>query len=98
MKSTYLIIILSLFAFSCSKKLDCDNARLCFENIGNDTINYCWGCYPYTEVLLPGGKICRDVGEIDDSDGEDLSVYYFDSDHGNYPVRMNSCYVLKQIK
>jgi hypothetical protein len=100
LKLLYSFLLISIITISCSKdKLDCDNAQLCVKNIGNDTINYCWGCYPYTEVLLPGEKACRFVGEIHSSTNEeDLSVRYFDSDHGNLAIRMDACYVERQIE
>jgi len=41
MKYRYIVILLLVSIFSCSKKTDCDNAKLCVENTGNDTINYC---------------------------------------------------------
>lgn len=100
MRPLFILFFISILGLSCSKEtLDCDNAQLCVKNIGNDTINYCWGCYPFTEVLLPGEKACRYVGEIHSStNDEDKSIYYFDSDHGNYAMGMNACYVEKLIE
>jgi len=98
MKTLISILIFFTLLMGCSKKLDCEDATLCVKNVGNDTIYYCWGCYPYTEILLPGEKACRNIGSIHSSTNEeDLSVYYFDSNHGNLVIRMNECNVQRQI-
>lgn len=98
MKHLFIILFISILAYSCSKETHCDNAQLCVKNVGNDTINYCWGCYPYTEVLLPGEKACRYVGEVTiTSTEETYTVQYFDSDRGNIAIKMNDCYVEQPV-
>ena len=94
-----LIIAFLLIITSCSKTIDCDNAQLCDKNIGNDTINYCWGCYPYTEILLPGESACMDAGEVHISSTEEsTSVQYFDSDHGSFAIRVDDCNVEREVE
>ncbi|MFC1731082.1 hypothetical protein ACFL6I_12180 [candidate division KSB1 bacterium] len=93
-----LIIFLAII-YSCSKKKECDNAQLCFKNIGTDTILYCWGCNYYEDTLFPGAKVCTDVGEISISaSGGSTSVVYFDSDHGSYAIKVTDCYIEKEIQ
>ena len=99
MKISILITAVFILMSSCAKKIDCDNAKLCVINVGNNTINYCWGCNSYTEILLPGEKTCIDVGplHVKSNDGY-YSVYYFDADGTTHAIQMNNCYVEKQIE
>ena len=87
---TSLLLILFLFA-SCKKKVDCD-ATLCVKNIGNDTIHYSWGSSAYEDSILPGKSACKNVGHIEiDGSSESTITAYFDSDHGNYAIKVDEC-------
>ena len=87
-----LIILLLIIVFtSCKKKVDCD-ATLCVKNIGNDTIHYSWGSSVYEDSILPGHSACKSVGHIEiDGTSESTVTAYFDSDHGNFAIKVDEC-------
>ena len=99
MKTTiFLLSLLIIISLGCSKEeLDCDNAQVCVRNVGNDTINYCWGCNSLTEILLPGGVACADIGPVKVEKDQFSVQIDFMSDHGNYIIEANDCYTEKEI-
>jgi len=76
--------------WSC-KKVDCE-ATLCIKNIGSQVIHYSWGSSYYTDSIMPGESACENVGHIEISNRvEHTRTAYFESDHGNYAIRVDEC-------
>lgn len=91
-----IVCIATLAAYSCSKDINCDNARLCMVNKTTDTILYCWGCNLYRDTLFPGGKACYDAGPISVSRGlggssESIVWVDFNSTKGSYRIKVDDC-------
>lgn len=95
-----LIILFSVFVsllYSCSKKIECDNAQICVKNLSADTVYYCWGCNTPSEVLLPNNKTCIDIGPVDVKKDEFLVYADFTSTKGNFTIESTECYTEKEI-
>jgi hypothetical protein len=99
LNKTLALVVITTMLIGCTKKVDCDNAQICLKNIGNDTIWYCWGCSGYTETLLPGDKACKYVGEVYIKNSSESIVWIdFTSDHGHYRMKVDDCYIEKEIQ
>ena len=84
-------LIAMLIFLSCKKKVDCD-ATLCVKNIGHDTIHYSWGSSAYSDSLLPSQTACKSVGHIEiDGTSNSTVTAYFESDHGNFAIKVDEC-------
>jgi len=96
MKNVIFVLFVFFVSLSCNKEFpECDSAELCVENIGSDTIYFCWGCNYYEDTLYPGEKACRLLGEM--SGGTEYDAY-FDSSHGSYIINVDECYEVKYIE
>lgn len=88
-----------IFLEGCKKKIECDNAQLCVKNIGTDKIYYCWGCSFYSDSILPGNKACKYVGAIEITSSSESVVWVdFSSSKGSYRIKVDDCYVEKEIQ
>ena len=95
------IVLLTALFSSCSRrKLDCDNAQVCYKNVGTDTINYCFGgCNIYSEKLLPGCTACEQIGSVHSTATvTDGKTSMFTSDHGNFIIDVDACYKEKILR
>lgn len=93
-----LLFMLPLVIMSCSKKVECDNARICVKNNRSDTIYYCWGCNRYDNALPPGELACRNVGEIEISRNyESTSIVSFDMAGSSIAMKVEECDDIREI-
>jgi hypothetical protein len=98
-KSILLLALVAVAVFSsCGKRVDCNDAQACVRNVGTDTIHYCWGCSYYGESIAPGETACTNVGEVTiNPTTNNYSVVSFNSDHGNYSIAVEDCYVVLEV-
>lgn len=93
-----LFFICSIIA-SCEKVIDCDDAQVSIENIGSDTIYYCWGCNVLEDTLFPGEKAIQNVGPVYISEYEKTTIWtVFESTKGDYLIRVDDCLVERVVK
>ncbi len=97
-----LLVVVFLF-LSCKKSVNCDNTKLTFVNMTNESIYYCWGCNSYRDTLLPGAKTTYDVGPINVrssiwSTSSSIKWVPFNSTHGSYMVKVDECYIELPLK
>lgn len=90
-----LLVVSTAFLMACKKNPNCDNARVCVKNVGNDVIWYGWNTNAYADSLAPGEETCNYVGEI--SDGS-YYITRFESDHGTYAIKVEECDQKQEIK
>ena len=93
MKLLFLALTVALLMVSCKKDYEsCDNGQLCVQNNGSDVVHFGWGTSFYSDSILPGNKVCTDVGPVDtDPSHESKPIVPFMSDHGNYDIEVQSC-------
>ncbi len=96
-KCIILFSVLGVFLYSCTKKIECDNAQICVKNLSTDTVYYCWGCNTPNEILLPNNKTCIDLGPVDVKKDEFLVYAEFRSTKGNFTIESTECYTEKEI-
>jgi len=98
-KTIFIISVTAIFFANCKKKVQCDNAQLCVKNTGNGVIHYAWNGNIYTDSLMPGQSACKYVGPIKITRTKEQVVWVdFESDHGNYRIKVDNCTVEKEIQ
>ncbi len=98
---TPLLLLLSCLLTSCMKSIECDNAKSCVINTGNDTVFYSWVCgtllMSEADTLLPGDSVCQFVGYVyKKGNSQSYKRLCFNNSGSNYTWTVDDCYVEKE--